>query len=102
VALAPDVDETFYDHAVVQLGTGSSVGFFGAQARVRVLRRARNVPVACHDHAAVSAQLAAEIHDALLKAALELVTVARDASALLVIRLGGAVDRIDIDDREPS
>src|SRR3954466_14287067 len=52
VALAPDVDQAVLDQLSVQLGPCTRMRLFRSQSRIRILRGTRNVPVACHDHAA--------------------------------------------------
>src|SRR5688500_18865610 len=99
MALAPDVDEALGNHPGIQLGPRTGMRFFGPQARVGVLRGARDIPVARDDDAAFFAQLAAEVHDTSLKAALQLVPVTGRASRLVEPRLRRAVDRINVDDR---
>src|SRR5581483_6352960 len=102
MALAPDVDETLRGDAVVQLGPGARVRLFGAQPRIGVETRARDVPVAGHDDAAVLSKLAAEIHHARLEAALQRMPVSRDAPGLVIVRFRRAVHRVDVHDREPA
>lgn len=102
MALAPDVDEALFGDSRVQLCTRLRVRRFGAQARVRILRSAGDVPVTRYDDAAMMAKLAAEIHDACLEPAFQSMAVAAARPHSVVMRLRRAVDRIDVDNRQSA
>src|SRR5690349_6452554 len=69
---------------------------------MRVASGPRDIPVAGQDYAAFGLEGAAEVHDARLEAALQLVAVAGEAAGFIEVRLRGAVDRVEIDDREAA
>ena len=73
---------------------------FGAKARIRVLGAAGDVPIAGQDDATIAPQLAAEVQDLRLKAALESVPVAQRGPLLVVVRLRRTVDGVYVDNRE--
>ena len=98
MALAPDIDEAVRNQAFIQLCPRTGMRLFGSQARMGVLCRPRNIPVAGHDDASVSTQLAPEVHHLRLKSALEVVSVPCDASCLVEVGLCGPVDRINVDE----